>query len=220
MARRKKDFFGNDTTQQEQQEQQPYDIKSLITDNEQILWQGKPLKKAFVMARIFRMLPFALIWLVFDGIFITFMIMSGIFEQMPWYFLVGIIAFFAVHLIPVWIWIANIVSASAQHTNVDYVFTDKRIIIKSGLVGVDVKNIFYTEINDVRTNVGFIDKMYNVGDIIITANFKVYMIEDIKNPYEVTNRLQKIVLDIKTDTFYPNDLRPKANSGYDTKYKM
>ena len=30
--------------------------------------------------------------------------------------------------------------------------------------------------------------------------------------------LQKITHDIKTDIYYPNDLRPAENKGYNTKY--
>ena len=45
------------------------------------------------------------------------------------------------------------------------------------------------------------------------------MINDIKNPYEVYNRLVKIVNDIKADMSFPNAYRPEENNGYQTKYK-
>lgn len=41
---------------------------------------------------------------------------------------------------------------------------------------------------------------------------------DIENAYELYPKLQKVVLDIQTDIEYPNDLRPKENKGYRTKY--
>ena len=46
------------------------DIESIIGDDEQILWRGKPKKNAYVLNAIFKMLPIALIWLLFDGVFI------------------------------------------------------------------------------------------------------------------------------------------------------
>ena len=45
------------------------------------------------------------------------------------------------------------------------------------------------------------------------------MLFDLTDPYFITQRLQKIVMDIKTDTLFPNDLRPDENKGYKTDYK-
>ena len=59
--------------------------------------------------------------------------------------------------------------------------------------------------------------MLKVGDIYITSNNKAQVLWDIENPYIISNKLQKIVSDIKTDIQYPNALRPETNSGYKTK---
>lgn len=108
-----------------------YDIKKLVSESEQILWQGHPNRKAFILSKILKMMPIALIWLAFDLTFILLMVSTGAFEQMPVGLLIFIIVFFALHLIPVWIWIGNIVTASIQHKNIEYVFTNTRIDRKS-----------------------------------------------------------------------------------------
>lgn len=106
-----------------------------------------------------------------------------------------------------------------QTKNIEYIFTDRRIIIKSGLIGIDVNNIFYADIQSVNLKVGLVDKLLHVGDIYISGSAQAQVLWDIENPYDVTSRLQKIVNDIKTDIYFPNALRPDTNSGFDTQYK-
>jgi len=49
----------------------------------------------------------------------------------------------------------------------EYVVTDKRILIKSGIIGTDFNSIYFTEIKSADVNVGLIDKMLSVGTISI-----------------------------------------------------
>lgn len=194
-------------------------IEDMLAEGETLLWRGKPKKSAYVLSRVFRMLPVALIWLLFDGAFIGLMIGMDVFSQMPPAFTIGICVFFAFHLIPVWIWVANIVTANRQHKNIEYAFTDRRIMMRSGIIGIDVQNIYYVDIQNVNLKVGLTDKWLKVGDIYITSNHKAQVLWDIERPYEMTTKLQKIVADIKADTYYPNALRPEENPGYTTKYR-
>ena len=193
-------------------------IEDLIQKDEQIIFRTKPKKSAFVVSKIFQMLPIVLIWLLFDGFFIYMMVSQNIFEHIPVIFVVVIIVFFIIHLMPVWVWISNIVTAWAQHKNIEYVFTNKRILIRTGIF-IDIKNIYYADIQSVNLKVGAIDRMMKVGDIYITASTGATVLWDIENPYGVTNELQKIVNDIKTDIEFPNKLRPDSNSGFNTKYE-
>lgn len=43
-------------------------IEQTLSSDEQILWRGKPKKKAFVWGNILSMMPIALLWLIFDGL--------------------------------------------------------------------------------------------------------------------------------------------------------
>ena len=196
----------------------PTEIKQVLNAGEQVLWQGKPKKKAYIFSSIFSMMPFALIWLLFDSGFIIAMFATGAMSSMPVGAVIGIIVFFAFHLTPVWIWLANIFTAARGYKNLEYVFTNKRIIIRSGIIGIDFKNIYYTEIESVNLKVGLVDKMLGVGDIYIKSNNKAQILFDIKDPYFITQKLQEIVIDIKTDVEFPNGLRPEENPGYNTKY--
>lgn len=193
------------------------EIKDVIEDDEQLLWQGKPKKRAFIYSAIFSMFPFALIWLLFDGGFIAAMFIGG--EGIPSDMIVFLIIFFAFHLLPVWIWLSNIFTAGKKHKNLEYAFTNKRIIIKSGIIGIDFQSVYYSDISSVNLKVGLTDKMFKVGDIYISSLGGSKVLFDIEDPYFISQKLQKIVMDIKADIEFPNDFRPEENHGYNTKYK-
>lgn len=191
-------------------------IEEMVGPDEQILWRGKPKKRAYLINAFTKMLPIALIWLIFDGGFIGLMI--GTMDEIPAPVKIFMAVFFLFHLAPVWIWLSHVLTANRQHENLEYAFTQKRIIIKSGIIGIDFKNIYYSEIDSVNLRVGLVDRIEKVGDIYIKSIGGANVLYDLENPYTLTEKLQKIVVDIKTDIQFPNNLRPAENDGYSTKY--
>ncbi len=194
-------------------------IEDILDEDESVLLRTKPKKKAYIFNSFFKMFPIAFIWLIFDGGFLAGMIYGMVKGAIPIAILAFIIPFFALHLIPVWMWIGGIVKASAGWKNIEYVFTEKGIILRSGLVGIDFVNIYYSDILGVNLKVGFIDRIFKVGDIYISANNQSDVLWDIPNPYFILKKIQNIVVDIKTDIIFPNDLRPGENHGFRTKYR-
>ena len=193
-------------------------IDDFIDKDEEILWRGKPKRSAFIWSKVLTMLPFALIWVLFDGFFIGMLASNDVFPNIPTFMIVFLVFFFLLHLTPFWIWLSNVITAGIQHKNIEYALTTKRIIIRSGIV-VDIKNIYYMDIQSVNVKVGLLDRMLKVGDIYITTKLEKVVLYDITNPYLITNKLQKITNDIKTDMYYPNAMRPSENQGYQTKYQ-
>ena len=189
-------------------------IEEIIGNNETLLLKQKPKKKAYIFNSIVKFIPFALIWLAFDSFFIIAVAKSDM-PSVVWAF---IVPFFAVHLAPVWICIANILKAGKAWKNLEYAFTDRRIIIRSGVIGINIVNVYYADIKGVNMRIGLFDRMFKVGDIYISCNEQSQVLYDLENPYFILDRIQKIVLDLKTDVYFPNDLRPETNSGYKTKY--
>lgn len=193
-------------------------VEDILTEGETILQRLKPNRKVLILESIFKGLPFTLLWLCFDVAFIVIMIVTGAFKEEPnllWF----IIPFFASHLLPVWIYFTSLFKSVAGAKNIEYVFTDKRIIIRSGVIGIDFKCIFYSDVEGINCKVGIFDRMFKVGDIYIKALDQSAVLMNIERPYFFLSKLQKITLDIKTDINYPNDLRPGENHGYNTKYK-
>ncbi len=85
-----------------------------------------------------------------------------------------------------------------------FTITDKRIIIRSGIIGTDYSSIFFTEIKTVGVRVDLIDKIFAVGSINIdtgkietvaggknnTTKMAYDKLSYIDKPYEVYKILQ------------------------------
>lgn len=183
------DFFNNNN------QSEFVSIEQMLGVDEKILWQQKPKRIAFVLSKIITMLPIAIIWLAFDAFFIYMLCSSG--TKFPTLMIVFFVVFFLFHLTPVWIWLAKVITASRQYKNVEYAFTEKRIIIKSGIVGIDFKSIYYTDINSVNVKVGFVDKILKVGDIQINVYSNTEVLSKIGDPYNIAKKLEQIVYDLK-----------------------
>ena len=111
-------------------------------------------------------------------------------------------------------------TAKKKWDRTQYAVTDRRIIIQTGLWGMNYESIFYKDISNVQLRVGLIDRLLKVGDIYFQiAKGGTQSFLDVENVYELYPKLQKTVMDIQTDIEYPNDLRPLENRGYRTKYK-
>ena len=111
------------------------------------------------------------------------------------------------------------------YPNTEYAFTEKRVALKSGFLGIDYKTIDYDQITDIEVRVNVIEKLFSVGTIKIytgrnTENERKATddIIAIKDPYDFFKELKKTKTDIKTDWNYPNALRPDKNPGYQTDY--
>ncbi len=202
------------------------DIEGQLMPDESIIWKGTPKKSAFIINSSITMMPFALLWLSFDGFFISTIFASEGTDGMGLFF----IGFFALHLMPVWIWLYNVLTAYSRWKNTAYAVTNRRIIIRNGFIGYQYNSIYYTDISNVSLHVGAIDRMLGVGDIRIATNISLgttkkgnpvntTSILDVENPDHVMGIVQKTVMDMQTDIHYPNALRPEVNPGYHTEYR-
>ena len=186
-------------------EPRPDKVEDVLLDGEQIAWRGKPKKSAYIANSIAKMFPIALIWIVFDGFFIGMMATNGF--DIPTPLIVFMSIFFVLHLAPVWIWIYKAATARKRHENLEYVFTDKRIIIRSGVVAVNFDAIDYQDVAAVNVRYGVIDKIAKVGDISVTSAKKATVIEDLDNPREVSKILQSLVSKVKTNVSFTEGVK-------------
>ncbi len=193
-------------------------IEESLNQDETIIWKGKPKKSSFILNSILKFLPFALIWLIFDGFMIGFI--CGFNSELPLPILIFLIFFFLFHLLPVWIWISNLITVNKRLKIEEYAFTEQRIIIKRGFIGANIISINYSSLTSVNLRIGLIERFCKVGDIyLVSSDNQKNVLEDISDPYFIYSKLQKIANDIKSDILYPNNLRPSENSGYKTSYK-
>lgn len=193
--------------------------RPVLTAGEHILWSGKPKKAPFITAQSLTMMPIAIVWLCFDFTAISSIVSSG---NIQW-FLLG---FFALHLMPVWIWLGSMITAPKRWRNTNYYVTNRRIIIQGGLLALNEKSLFFKEIRSVQNKVGLYDKIFGTGSILFNAEMfsgknrtTPPAFQCLENAQQVYERVQRTVLDIQTDMEYPNALRPEENPGYGTDYR-
>lgn len=193
--------------------------RPVLAAGEAVLWHGKPKRSAFLAVKSLTLLPIAVIWLCLD---LNVLIPSLAAKEM----LLFIIPFFALHLMPVWIWLASAISAARRWKNTAYYVTNRRIILQSGFFAVNETSLFYKDLRNVQMRIGLLNKLFHTGSIVLDGGIlnrqdgkKPLVIENLEQPYEVYNQIQKIILDMQTDMEYPNALRPGENPGYQTDYR-
>lgn len=212
------------------------DLRRMVGKDEQILWHGKPNKRCYILEGIFNpLLPFALVWLLFDSIFIILGVLAASSGQAMGF---GILAFMLLHLMPVWIYLGGAIFVYRRYQHTEYIVTNKGVYVSGGLFSYSCEMKPFTELARVNIHRGIIDQMLGVGDVILTSNNVAdfyprsnvringqpvgdigITIADIREYQKVFELIKKLQEDIYTDTMYPNDLRPKENHGYKTEYK-
>ena len=180
--------------------------EDFLDARETILWRGIPKKFAYVLGKTIKMAPIAIVWLIFDlGFIIGIAALGG--EQVAgiWIFLVP---FFAVHMTPVWIWLAGLIKASKETKTIEYVITDKRIIEFRGETKYISLQIPLKELRDAVLIRGFVDKILKVGDIYLEADDgkKIVLFDTPNSEYMHTKILELCGNKTKTkaDEFYEN----------------
>lgn len=194
------------------------ELKSMVGADEMILYEGKPEKRCFIFESIFNpLLPFAIVWAVLDMGFLGTAIINMQFVMIP---------FMLFHLMPVWIYLARVVFSFRRYRNTYYIVTDHAVYISSGIFTMNLEAKTFAELSRVNLHRGIFDQIFNVGDIQVTTNQftrknipAVLGINSISNYLEVYQIVKKLQKDIYSDILYPNDLRPKENHGYRTKYR-
>ena len=194
------------------------ELKAMVGQDETILYEGKPDKRCFIFESIINpLLPVAIIWAVIDLGFLG--LASGEFNSI-------LTPFMLFHMMPVWIYLSGVIFSFRKYRNTYYIVTDHAIYISSGIFTMHLEAKTFAELSRVNLHRGVFDQMFHVGDIQITTNqitrknmpavLSISSISEYAEVYQLVKKLQK---DIYSDIMYPNDLRPRENHGYKTKYR-
>jgi len=168
---------------------------------EKVLWSDKPVKAAFVLP-VLGFIPFALFFL---SIFLLIILGSG--EPLIGFPLLFLLAILGLVFVPL-VW------QLLRSWNTEYVITDQRVIIQSGAVGKDIRFVDLDKIQEAHVKVGFVDRRFGTGSILILTAGQVVMgniggdtvswefgplpkitpgISVIREPYEVQKLLQEAI---------------------------
>lgn len=194
-----------------------YEFKEILDRNERVIWSDKP----HILVHLASGLPLFIIgilWGIMDIFFIGGFAGTGF----------GFLSIFMLfHMLPLWLGVGNMIRLIFVYRSTYFAYTDKRVIIKTGFMGVDYKTKDFFNIGNVEVNVSPLENILGVGTIRIDEEYvgsgkhsrrvgnRLY---GIQNPYDIFRNLKEIVTDIKTDISYPNEYRPETNKGYNTKY--
>ena len=173
------------------------ELKNILDKDEEVKVSFKPNQKRFVFLNLIISVPFLLLFFgIFFGVGLAGLlgIMAfeggnggGIFMLIPSVIILIII-------------ISTIVGTAVRYKRTIYVITNKRIIIRSGFIGVDYKSLELKNISMVNVRMDFMDKLVkpNTGTIFFgSASTPVYSggnnnqstsqftFSHVENPYEV-----------------------------------
>ena len=182
------------------------DINNILESNEKVVWQGIVNRKVLVTILIM----FLAVTFIIGGIVFAQQTINYTFNEQPKQIsgsIVGIAIILIGLLISLLSFFSNIVK--------NYAVTQKRVIIKSGLIGTDFKSIYFDKIKNIIVDVGLIGKIFSVGSVKIDiGKTETYstgggrtsrgysqgqvrtrtmydVLKHIDNPYEVYKYLQK-----------------------------
>ena len=201
------------------------DLAAMVGKGEKVLWYGKPDKKCFLLECVFNpLLPFALVWLVFDSVFI-FAAAASKDPQAQ----IGVSIFMLLHLMPVWIYLGGILTSTIKYNNTAYIVTTKAIYVSGGVFAKTYEMKPFTDLSHINIHRGIFDQYLGVGDVVSSCSHPSYNAKHSHSHYGITicdipdyQKVFKLVKDLQTDvysdTMYPNALRPEENTGYNTQY--
>lgn len=175
------------------------EISAILEDNENVVWEWKQDLKTTIISAVFAVGILFIIWWIFSTLWngevgsceingrpgtpeecarILNWIASGA-------YLLGLIAPIGAYL---------------YYRVTVYVITNKRVIIKSGLIGADMRSIFFEKIKSTFVNVGILGKIFGTGTIMIDSGnitqtkngtqIAYDKFANIDKPYEVYKILQ------------------------------
>jgi membrane protein YdbS with pleckstrin-like domain len=197
-------------------------FNDILDRDEKVLWAGRPNFTTFMCTGL-PLLGIGIIWGILDLCFIMVAFGRQTIGHGPP--LLFIVPFFAVHLFPCWGSVLYMFWLYFSYGNTAYAFTNKRVMIRSGVFGIDYQIIDYDKIRDYQVNIGPIENMFGVGSVLFNTGEVSHKghpmlkrFSGIENPYDVFRQLKETTVNVKTDWNYPNAMRPDANPGYNTKY--
>ncbi len=169
-------------------------LRQIVNPSDHVCWEGKPDLKCFILESIFNpLMVFAILWGAFDFAFIFAATQS---EKGPG--LMFIVPFFALHLMPVWIYLFCVFGCLFRYANTAYIITDKRIYISGGTFSYSTEILPINQISQVTVHQGFFDRLIGVGDVELEKGFSSQTVQKQfmpdRNTVQSMNDLKKMYM--------------------------
>ena len=184
------------------------EFKKVLDSDENIVYSYKPNKTRFVWLNVLGSFFFTLIFAAFFVVFgVVWLINSDEKDFLAIiFFIVGGGIFVLFNLV-------TIIFSFVRYNKTYYVVTNKRLVIKTGVIGVDFRTLDLHMIQSVDVKVGLLDKFINpnTGSIIVGSSSTpiggamnqrtvgnplasgFFSFADIDNPYDVAKQIKSHV---------------------------
>jgi hypothetical protein len=173
------------------------DIMHLLEPKETVLWNGKPDLKSLlflaILCSIMIMSIAAILFFNIEPIATRKNTNLGANPKSVLSIISGVFFFIAL--------LTPLIVYSFYKVTI-YVITNKRLIIKSGFIGADIRSVYYDQIRSAFVNVGLVGKLFGTGTILIDtgritqsrkrgSKTAYDRFRFIKKPYQVYKFVQK-----------------------------
>jgi len=174
----------------------PREVEAVLDRDEPVLWSGKPSRVPFLLRGV-PFLVFGLVWGALDAVFICVILQDDEPGPIRWF----AIPFFALHLLPFWLGVGNMVRLLLAHRNTMYVFTDRRVVVRSGAWGSDLRTTEYAAVSDVEVKANPVDNVFGVGTIEVHlrsgAGRGATKFVGVPRPHEVFRRIKDVIDEVR-----------------------
>lgn len=161
-------------------------FEQILDSDEKVIKAYKPHKGRFFFENL---LGFGLIYLV-----ICFIITAGCLANGNMWLVLIPIGIFAILMTLSWLLLM------VYYKNNFYAYTNKRIVIRTGIIGVDYKTLDMSMIGIVNVRVGLLDKLLRkntgslcFGSVASNAQSICHHFSNIENPYESCKEIKSAI---------------------------
>ena len=180
------------------------DLHAQLMDDEKVLWEGHPDKKAFVLTHCFGSgLVFAIVWTLFAAAFVGTSLACGMnLDELPFPKIVPI-GFMILWMTPVWSHILGSFASFFTYKSYYYLVTDKRVIMRAGWLSYAYVSVFYQNIGDLHMFAGIIDHSCGSGTISMTQLGHMgerHIMSNVPDCQKVFKIIQETMKDVKPNT--------------------
>lgn len=174
-------------------------FRNILDDDEVVIKQFKPNKFKFYFSVY---TAFVLVMLFFGAFFIIPLTFDGdVTKDIRLIFSAVIVVVVLLALL------LTAIFASLSYKKKYYAYTNKRILIQSGIIGVDYKGLDHKMIGAIEVRVDLIDKLVqqNTGTIkygsqaspMSNQTIPMFVFKGVENPYEVYREIKKHIDSVK-----------------------
>ena len=177
-----------------QSEKSTNNYLDFLEENERVLYEYRPNKRAYAYSNTGTIMTIGVIWLIcIVFIMVISFALSGVFKTMPLFvypLFFGTLALFA---FPFWVALDSYRKLLKQPNNTVYLITDRRILYITGINLYVKESISLKEYNNMVVTQSFADKIFKVSDIYITSSGGDMHLFDLENVDEVCEKIKECV---------------------------